>query len=153
MSEAEVMWFTGSDVDGGERTRFSSISYSKKGKNWKSSSHGYDHDDDDGDATAAVTRLRVPSNLLRLSAAKNQCFKHHSSCTQLHSALCNRCSWHGVVQSHARRRGCLIYQRLLLSSSSPLCRVFILIFLRQTMSLGNTVLQLFCCFYSWCLYR
>ena len=35
--------------------------------------------------------------------------------------------------------------------SSPLCRVFILIFLRQTMSLGNTVLQLFCCYYSWCL--
>ena len=34
------------------------------------------------------------------------------------------------------------------SSSSPLCRVFILIFLRQTMSLGNTVLQLFCCYYS-----
>ena len=42
---------------------------------------------------------------------------------------------------------------LLSSSSSPLCRVFILIFLRQTMSLGNTVLQLFCCYYSWCLYR
>jgi len=39
------------------------------------------------------------------------------------------------------------------SSSSPLCRVFILIFLRQTVSLGNTVLQLFCCYYSWCLYR
>ena len=39
------------------------------------------------------------------------------------------------------------------SSSSPLCRVFILILLRQTMSLGNTVLQLFCCSYSWCLYR
>ena len=39
------------------------------------------------------------------------------------------------------------------SSSSPLCRVFILISLRQTMSLGNSVLQLFCCFYSWCLYR
>ena len=39
------------------------------------------------------------------------------------------------------------------SSSSPLCRVFILIFLGQTMSLGNTVLQLFCCYYSWCLYR
>ena len=33
------------------------------------------------------------------------------------------------------------------SSSSPLCRVFILIFLRQTMSLGNTVLQVFCCCY------
>ena len=45
---------------------------------------------------------------------------------------------------------------LLLSSSSSsytLCRVFILIFLRQTMSLGNTVLQLFCCYSSWCLYR
>ena len=39
------------------------------------------------------------------------------------------------------------------SSSSPLCGVFIHIFLRQTMSLGNTVLQLFCCYYSWCLYR
>ena len=39
------------------------------------------------------------------------------------------------------------------SLSSPLCRVFILIFLRQTMPLGNTVLQLFCCYYSWCLYR
>jgi len=39
------------------------------------------------------------------------------------------------------------------SSSSPLCRVFILIFLIQTISLGNTVLQLFCCYYSWCLYR
>jgi len=39
------------------------------------------------------------------------------------------------------------------SSSSPLCRVFMLIFLRQTMFLGNTVLQLFCCYYSWCLFR
>ena len=39
------------------------------------------------------------------------------------------------------------------SSSSPLCRVFTLIFLRQTMSLGNRVLQLFCCYYSWCFYR
>ena len=41
---------------------------------------------------------------------------------------------------------------LLLLSSSPLCRVFLLISLKQTMSLGNTVLQLFCCYYSWCLY-
>jgi hypothetical protein len=32
---------------------------------------------------------------------------------------------------------------LLLSSVSSLCRVSTLIFLRQTMSLGNTVLQLF----------
>ena len=39
------------------------------------------------------------------------------------------------------------------SSSSPLCRVFILIFPRQTMSLGNKVLQLFCFYYSWCLCR
>ena len=39
------------------------------------------------------------------------------------------------------------------SSSSPLCRVFKLIFLRKTMSLRNTVLHLFCCYYSWCLYR
>ena len=38
-------------------------------------------------------------------------------------------------------------------SSSPLCRVFILIFLRQTTSLCNKVLQLFCCYSSWCLYR
>ena len=47
------------------------------------------------------------------------------------------------------------FQALLLSSSSSssLCRVFILILLRQTMSLGNTGLQLFCCYYSWCLYR
>jgi hypothetical protein len=42
---------------------------------------------------------------------------------------------------------------LLLLLSSPLWRVFILIFPRQTMSLGNTVLQLFCCYYWWCLYR
>ena len=39
------------------------------------------------------------------------------------------------------------------SPSSPLCRIFIFIFLRKTMSLANTVLQLFCCYYSWCLYR
>ena len=39
------------------------------------------------------------------------------------------------------------------SSSSPLCMVFIHIFLRQTMSLGNTVFQLFCHYYLWCLYR
>jgi hypothetical protein len=49
-----------------------------------------------------------------------------------------------------------VFVQLLLSSSSsssPLCRVFILIFLTQTVSLGNTVLQLFCCYYSRCLYR
>ena len=42
---------------------------------------------------------------------------------------------------------------LLLSSSSPLYGVFILKILRQTISLGNTVLHLFCYYYSWCLYR
>jgi len=36
---------------------------------------------------------------------------------------------------------------------SPSCRVFIHIFPRQTMSLGNTVFQLFCHYYLWCLYR
>ena len=39
------------------------------------------------------------------------------------------------------------------SSWSPLCRVFTLIFRRQTMSLGNAVLQPFCCSYSWCICR
>ena len=58
-----------------------------------------------------------------------------------------------------RNRGTLLLLLLLLlsssssSSTSPLCRVFIRIFLRQTMSPGNTVLQLFCCYYSRCLYR
>jgi len=47
------------------------------------------------------------------------------------------CSISGVV----RRRPLL----LLLSLVSPLCRISTLTFLRQTMSLGNTVLQL-----SWC---
>ena len=47
----------------------------------------------------------------------------------------------------------LLLLLLLLSSVSPLCRVSTLIFLRQTMSLGNIVLQLFLCNYSWCVYR
>jgi hypothetical protein len=42
---------------------------------------------------------------------------------------------------------------IIMSSTSQLCRVFTLIFLRQTMSLGNTVLQLFWCYYSWCADR
>jgi hypothetical protein len=42
---------------------------------------------------------------------------------------------------------------LLLSSVFPLCRVSTLIFLRQTMSLENTVLHLFWCNFSWCVYR
>ena len=59
-----------------------------------------------------------------------------------------------IVRSlHLRIFSASLLLLLLSSSSSPLCRVLILIFLRQTMSLGNTVLQLFCCYYSWCLYR
>ena len=46
-----------------------------------------------------------------------------------------------------------LHNLLLLLSLSPLCRVFIHIFLTQTMSLGNTVFQLFCHYYLWCLYR
>jgi len=48
---------------------------------------------------------------------------------------------------------CCWWWRLLLLLSSHLCRIFILIFLRQTMSLGNRVLQLVCCYSSWRLYR
>ena len=38
------------------------------------------------------------------------------------------------------------------SSMSPLCRVAIHIFPGQTMSLGDTLLQLFCLYCLWCLY-
>jgi hypothetical protein len=62
---------------------------------------------------------------------------------------------------HIRRRShnitfLLLLLLLLLSSSSsslsPLCRVFIHVFPRQTVSLGNTLLQLFCRYCLWCLY-
>jgi hypothetical protein len=39
------------------------------------------------------------------------------------------------------------------SSLSPLCRVFIHIFLRQTMSLRNTMLLLFCLYCLWRPYQ
>jgi hypothetical protein len=42
---------------------------------------------------------------------------------------------------------------LLLLLLSPLCRVFIHIFLRQTMSLRNTMLQPFCRYCLWCPYH
>ena len=58
-----------------------------------------------------------------------------------------------VHYNHCHRATAHLQLNILSSSSSPLCSVFILIFLRQTMSLGNRVLQLFCCYYSWCLYR
>jgi len=78
-------------------------------------------------------------------------------CRPASEQLC--CVWSGDDSEKGRRvrvASVLLLLLLLLlssSSSSPLCRVFILIFLRQTMSLGNTVLQLFCCYYSWCLFR
>jgi hypothetical protein len=48
--------------------------------------------------------------------------------------------------------GVLLLLLLSLSPLSPLCRVFIHIFLKQTMSVGNALLQLFCCYCLWCLY-
>ena len=50
----------------------------------------------------------------------------------------------------------ILFKRIILLSAIIIIIIIIiiiLIFLRQTMSLGNTVLQLFCCFYLWCLYR
>jgi hypothetical protein len=41
----------------------------------------------------------------------------------------------------------------ILLSLSPLCRVFIHIFLRQTMSLSNTMLQPSCRYCLWCPYH
>jgi hypothetical protein len=43
----------------------------------------------------------------------------------------------------------LLLLLLLVKILSPLCRVFTHIFLRQTMSLGNTRLQLFCRYCLW----
>jgi hypothetical protein len=67
------------------------------------------------------------------------------------SQLCWRiCYWQTALWS-------ILWRILLLLSSSsslvsPLCRVSTLILLRQTMSLGNTVLQLLWCNCSWCVY-
>ena len=44
-------------------------------------------------------------------------------------------------------------QRLLLLLLLYAGYLYIHIFLRQTMSLGNKVFQLFCHYYLWCLYR
>ena len=84
-------------------------------------------------------------------------FVHHKSNTSLGLEKKTRAS---KVRSRCHRLSHATITLLLLlssssssSSSSPLYRVFILIFLRQTMSLGNTLLQLFCCYCSWCLYR
>jgi hypothetical protein len=47
----------------------------------------------------------------------------------------------------------LLLLLLLVKIQSPLCRVFTHIFLRQTMSLRNTMLQLFCRYCLWCPYH
>jgi len=86
---------------------------------------------------------------------------HHHPCYHLYAGIYNYIPETGHV-SRVYSVATVLYLQSVLhvllllsssSSSSSLCRVFILTFLRQTMSLGNTVLQLFCCYYSWCLYR
>ena len=46
----------------------------------------------------------------------------------------------------------IIIAVIIIASLSPSCRVVIHIFPRQTMSLGDTLLQLFCLCCLWCLY-
>jgi hypothetical protein len=58
--------------------------------------------------------------------------------------------FHLILGLSWRTAGTVLHIWLLLSSLYPLCRVFIRIFLRQTMSLRNTMLQLFC---RYCLWR
>ena len=78
-----------------------------------------------------------------------ECYKQYCGCSVVLTELWVARCYAEVSYNNSE----LLLLLLSSSSSSPLCRVFILIFLRQTMSLGNTVLQLFCCYYSWCLYR
>jgi hypothetical protein len=76
------------------------------------------------------------------------CFKYKRTANTLHKGDCCCCCYYYYYYYyyyHHHHHHSL--------SSSPLCRVFILIFLRQTMSLGNTVSQPFCCSYSWCIYH
>ena len=96
----------------------------------------------------AVTSLSVCTAWFHNSVTSPSSYTGLGMCV----CVCTICLWFQYL------RLCILLLLLLLllsssSSSSPLCRVFILIFLRQTMSLGNSVLQLFCCYYSWCLYR
>ena len=56
------------------------------------------------------------------------------------------------IRSNSLLKHTFLLLLLLSSSLFPLCRVFIHIFLRQTMSLRNTAFQLFCHYYLWCLY-
>ena len=58
----------------------------------------------------------------------------------MHNNYCHRLTAHLQLDL-------LLLLLLLLLSLSPLCMVFTHIFLRQTMSLGNTVCQLFCLYY------
>jgi hypothetical protein len=95
---------------------------------------------------------------------------HESKCRWGHTILCLSiyCSFAsikhaGIKCSSVSPNFCFLFHDilflmpdqmlLLLSPVSRLRRVSTLIFLRQTMSLGNTVLQLLWCNYSWCVYR
>ena len=97
--------------------------------------------------------FRVHAQRFFYSHVESCHYSYPTSCCALHQNWCCSAqlsaSWFKLVLL-------LLLLLLLLSSSlssSPLCSVFTLIFLTQTVSLGNTVLQLFCCYYSWCLYR
>ena len=74
-----------------------------------------------------------------------------SRCTCIETCWC----WYGHHSACVRTDTSSKCQILLSSSSSsssfPLCSVFTLIFPKQTMSVGNTVLQLFCSYSSWCI--
>ena len=91
-------------------------------------------------------RLQVATACFSCSPPDLNLLDQYFLFTYMHNNHCHRVTAHLQLNI-------LLLLLLLLSSSSPLCRVFILIFLRQTMSLGNTVLQPYCCYYSWCLYR
>ena len=58
----------------------------------------------------------------------------------------------GLQGAGLPRVNCIIIIIIIIISLSPLCRVAIHIFPRQTMSLGDTLLQLFCLCCLWCLY-
>ena len=101
--------------------------------------------------TALPTRLQVATAYFSCSLPDVNFLDPYFIFMYMHNNNCHRAT------AHLQLDVLLLLLLLLLSSSSslssPLCWVFILIFLRQTISLGNTVLQLFCCYYSWCLYR
>jgi hypothetical protein len=71
-----------------------------------------------------------------------------TSCSHTGLELCVCvCVWVGVYLLPPLR--CRLHCILLLLF--PLCRVFTLIYLKQTTFLGYAVSQLFCMYYSWCI--